>query len=82
MYKRVAEDWKAKSKKQAPIDPNRRYVNIENIKRAHDRMKEQSTATRATKKRTTAVKTPGKGTPAPVDPFLTVAQRFQSIKRL
>ena len=38
MYKRLADEWKAKFKKKVPVDPNIQYVRIEHIKRAHDRV--------------------------------------------
>jgi hypothetical protein len=82
MYKRLVNEWKAKSKKQAPVDPNKQFVQIEDIKRAHNRVREQSTATRATTKRSAPVRTPQVDASAPVDPFLTVAQRLQSINRM
>lgn len=44
--------------------------------------KNKSTATRAMTKRLQPVKTPRIGSPTPVDPFLTVAQRLQSINSL
>jgi hypothetical protein len=82
MYKRLVDDWKAKSKKQAPVDPNKQFIQIEDIKRAHDRVREQSTATRATTKRSAPVRTPQVDTSTPLDTFLTVAQRLQSINHL
>lgn len=78
-YKRLADDWKAKSKKKAPVDPNSLFVNIENIKKKHDQQQEESAPTRGATTRSTAARTPQAATPASIDPFQRLTEQFRSI---
>ena len=80
-YKRQVDDQRLKSKKKQPVDPNKVFIDIEDIKASYNRLLQPLTSTTITQ--TTARAVPPILSPpqATVDPFQRVIEQLQSISR-
>lgn len=81
-YKRQVDDYTAKSKRKEPVDLNKVFVDIEDIKATYNRVVQQLTAKKATTTRATTVQPTAGPSQAIVDPFQRVIDQLRSINSI
>ena len=81
-YKRQLDDHQSKSKRREPVNPNKLFNNLVDIKAVVERASTQIATTREATTRSQAIIPTVRATQANIDPFLAIVEQLQSIQPL
>jgi DDE superfamily endonuclease len=81
-HKRQLDDYRSKSKRREPVNPNKLFNNLEDIQAAVERANAQIATTRGATTRLQAIAPTVRATQANIDPFLAIVEQLQSIQSL